>query len=417
MAAYRVLSAPVVAILVLSAQLLPSLPFYLGIVGSMALGTTIAATIILFFCWMHDLYSRRLWTHPAAIVSPGILLVVLASSAFALLHAAVADFFVAVDISRLIASLLPLALILGGGAALGKALSMLSHAQSDFVFRTSFWVLFCVMLLSFTPLQPRADVFGKATFPFTETSHFGLAFGPVLMYRARAAAPRTRTWWVLLSFLIAVLVQSMVLMAAALLIAAACRRLLLLTQMAIPLLLVALPLGLLEYFSMRLVFTGDDMNLSTLVYVQGWQQLWESLSWTSGWGVGFQQLGVHGSEAAASELIRKLTVGTDLNLLDGSFVLAKLGGEFGVPGLMICLALLAIATRCVVALRGRDADALTTFARSVVIIYTIDILVRGTGYFTQSSLMLVAALAALLVHGKAWWPGATHHTVLPSGSN
>ncbi len=392
-----ILSAPLVGLMLLTAQLLPPLPFYLGLAGSMAVGFTGAATLSLFLCLLNDLFTRQFVTGRQATIDVNALGIVLAFCGFAVIHAMVADAFQSLDASRFAASLVPLSLLLLGGIGLGRALASVPAQKFDRVARLSFGVLCFVMILHFTPFQPRASEFPKSTFPFTETSHFGLAFAPVLMYMAVRSGSRAKIRWVLASFAIAVVMQSMVLMVAAVLIALACRKLLIVAQLSIPVVILGLPF--LGYFGSRLNIAGEVSNLSTLVYIQGWDQLFESLSLTHGWGVGLLQLGVHGTDSAASVLIRGLTAGADLNLTDGSFELAKLGGEFGVLGIAACAAILMLGAQCVGALRKEQRDPRRTFAYGVIALYSIDIIVRGTGYFTGSTLVFVAAITMFAARG------------------
>jgi hypothetical protein len=157
-----------------------------------------------------------------------------------------------------------------------------------------------------------------------------------------------------------------------------------------------LPLEL-AYFTDRLDFSATTLNLSNLVYVQGWEQIQESLGWTSGWGVGFQQMGFRETEAAAARLIRFIMGGDDLNVLDGGFVFAKIVSEFGVFGVLLTVIFLVEAARCIRALRAQRGGAAATLASCIVVSYGIDMFVRGTGYFVESTLLFVAAVTALMI--------------------
>jgi hypothetical protein len=156
-----------------------------------------------------------------------------------------------------------------------------------------------------------------------------------------------------------------------------------------------LPLEL-SYFTSRLDFSGTVMNLSNLVYLQGWEMALESLSRSHGWGVGFQQLGLHGTDVPAAALIRIIMLGDDTNLTDGSFVFSKLVSEFGVIGIVLGIIYVIGATGCVLALRTKKGRCGTTLARCIVVSYGVDMFVRGPGYFVQSTLLFIAAMAVLV---------------------
>ena len=85
----------------------------------------------------------------------------------------------------------------------------------------------------------------------------------------------------------------------------------------------------------RLDFSDETTNLSTLVYLQGWQLVEEALRATQGWAEGFQQLALQGTNTDISRVIF-LILGTDANILDGGFA-GKTAGEFGWIGMAIAI--------------------------------------------------------------------------------
>ena len=156
----------------------------------------------------------------------------------------------------------------------------------------------------------------------------------------------------------------------------------------------------LTYYTERLNFDWSaSTNLSSLVYVQGWQMLAESLERTYGWGIGFQQLGMIYSNVPASYRINAL-LGYDLNLQDGGFVLAKFGAEFGIFGLIlsgvyfIILAINFIVLRRIVSGSFEINDA-SLFARCCIVGYVIELMVRGTNYFTGTFVFLLSGMLYL----------------------
>ena len=152
----------------------------------------------------------------------------------------------------------------------------------------------------------------------------------------------------------------------------------------------------LAYFTDRLDFSGGSQNVSTLVWLQGWQLAGEALAATRQWGVGFQQLGLQGTNTAISRLLYIL-VGADANLFDGGFGAAKIVGEFGLIGLGMVAAVTIAAARSLVVLRRMAkhpgaAPRPALFAHAVVAGFLIELFVRGAGYFTGSGLLLLAAI-------------------------
>jgi hypothetical protein len=393
------LSAQVLLALLLSAQFLPPLPEFVEPTISMMAGTVAATSVILFVGLLNYLLPTPRLAGGLLDLNGRLPTTTLLIVALVFLHAIIADYYLALgDLMRCVSSFFPLMFVLAGGAVLGRALRRCAGHTVEWALSVSFGILCLVGALRVLGLEPPSSVLVKATFPFTEVSHFALAFLPVLIYRAVQAPPRHKSWWVLASLLIGLALQSLSLLAGSLLVAAACRRWLLLV-LAVPAavaVLFSLPAGLgLDYYLNRLDFSGDVANLSNLVYVQGWQLMLESWTLSSGWGLGFQQLGTHQTQVSSAQLIRTITGGVDTNVMDGGFVLSKLVSEFGFLGIALALVFVVAAARCLKALRAGRGDPATTFARCVVLSYSVDMFIRGTGYFTQSTLLFVAAIVVL----------------------
>ena len=79
-------------------------------------------------------------------------------------------------------------------------------------------------------------------------------------------------------------------------------------------------------------------NLSSLVWLNGWSQAYESLIQSSMLGLGFNQMGC-GNYSSLGYLSSTLSVGRDtpLNAFDGSFMASKFISEFGFLGIIIVL--------------------------------------------------------------------------------
>lgn len=388
----------VLCLMLLAAQLLPPLPAYFGLVQSMALGTVLAASLCILLIAVRWAISARRFRAGFLDIGAGSFLLIVAALVAVVLHGIIADQFSGVDFARFSAALIPLVLTLGGALALAAAVRSASAEQILAASWVSFTVLCAIILLKVAGLQPRGSVLPKSTFPFTETSHFALAFGPILLYRCTTAAPRRRDLWLAFAVALAIVVKSGTLLAVALMAAVIGRRVLL----ALIGVAVVAALGLsvqLKYFTSRIDLSNKSSNLSALVYLEGWEMLQDSLERSSGWGVGFEQLGLSGTNVTAAESIRRVTGGEDFNLTDGSFVLSKLGSEFGVVGLLMVLGYCLLAVRSLRLLRAGMGSANENLARCIVLGYAVDMFVRGTGYFTQSTMLFLAAAFVLAPRG------------------
>lgn len=388
----------VLGLLLLTEQLVPSLPFYIGVAPSMALGMIIAAgacIVVVSICWA--IQSRALGRGVLDANANGLILIGTVLMVVAL-HGVVADQMAGLELGRFVASLIPLILLLAGGLALATVMRNASEPRISRAVWVSFWVLCVVIVFKGLGLQPLPGRFSKATFPFTETSHFALAFAPVYLYLCSTARRRRRNLWLLFGLALAVLLKSATLLAVAFIAAVICRRFLVVCAAVLLVAAVGLT-GQLKYFASRAALSNDSTNLSALVYLEGWEMLDDSLVRSDGWGVGFEQLGLEGSNVSAAEAIRSQTRGLDVNLQDGSFVLSKLGSEFGAAGLLLVALYALLALKCLLALRSGRGTLNEQFARSVVVAFCVDMFVRGTGYFSQSTFLFVAACLALVPVG------------------
>ena len=112
----------------------------------------------------------------------------------------------------------------------------------------------------------------------------------------------------------------------------------------------------------------------------------------------FQQLGLRGTDVPAAELIRSITGTYDENLTDGGFVFSKIASEFGVAGVLLSIFYIVSAARSIRALRVGGSRSGVTLARCIVVAYGVDMFVRGTGYFVESTLLFVAAATTLMTN-------------------
>jgi len=238
----------------------------------------------------------------------------------------------------------------------------------------------------------------KPAFPFTEPSHLAVAVAPFLVAAPLGSRPLKRAAWLLAFVVIGALLKNLTMIVACTLAAVITLR----PLQVLALLALVVPIALsqdLDYFMARLDFSQDNQNLSSLVFLQGWQLMDESLTATHYIGRGFQQLGLVDSDVSASQLIYAL-IQDGLNLLDGGFTLAKLVCELGATGIVLALVLLRITWRAVKTLRFAMASpraaaripAARVFAAAILVGYLIELLVRGVGYFSPSGLLMVASL-------------------------
>jgi len=199
---------------------------------------------------------------------------------------------------------------------------------------------------------------------------------------------------VLFGFGLALLLKSATMIAFAFAAALLCRRLtIILAAMGVA--LVAGVATHLHYFTSRADISSHSSNVSALVYLQGWEFVWRALTISHGWGLGFQQLGVHPMHLAVSRLIRAANQGKGLNTKGGSFVFSKLSSEFGMFGIALAIAYVYFCLKCIANLRTTKTFQHDTFSHCVIVAFSVDLFIRGIGYFYGPAMLFLAAAYSL----------------------
>lgn len=338
------------------------------------------------------------------IIEKNLLLKSLKLTAILLLAVTVHLFFSLfhgpVDISRGILSLAPLALLVISGAVLANKLSCVSASALQSGLLIAYYVLFGCAILGATRWGPPtlAEAWRRPVFPFSEPSHFAIAIIPVMLFCSVVSRGLQRLFVICSIFILPILMINLTLVFGLFFVV--------ILSFLIPQLLCFVGIVFavffqtdLSYFLERVDFGGEGNNLSKLVYVQGWQMIGEAWTRSGGLGIGMQQLGVFGTEVPASLLIYSLRQGEDMNLLDGSFLFAKFGSDFGIFGFILAALLSIAALRSALFLRKEatspglsELQPFIVLAHCSIATFPIELFVRSTGYFTGTSLLLSASL-------------------------
>jgi hypothetical protein len=248
-----------------------------------------------------------------------------------------------------------------------------------------------------------AQASAKAIILFAEPSHFGLAFLPILLFRASLASKSGQVRLLGGALVLGAILQSLTTLAGVALLAVTLLRRTPLFGMLFVMILVGSGVALLDlsYYADRLSLSGDSDNLTTLVYLQGWENAWLNFGETDGIGVGFQQFGLAGSTGAISEKIYAILGGTYINLMDGGSTATKLIAEFGVFGIVMLLVYFRFALRSLMYMRGLQTAAAEKrdihwmFFSACTVSYSLELVLRGVGYFSTGGFLALTALMAL----------------------
>ena len=302
------------------------------------------------------------------------------------------------DVERALLSLLLVGVVALGVPAFSAAVMTTDRVR--LIVRT-LCVLFLISAsLSLLKIQPPTPSLGaKPTFPYTEPSFLGFSLTAVLIFTMMRSSRVGRVALVLAFIGLGFGLSNLTIISSCVLAAVVTLPVSWLVFAAVVAFVGAASVDL-SYYTDRLDFDwANSTNLSSLVYVQGWQMLQESLQRTHGWGIGFQQLGVVYTNVPASVRINAL-LGRDANLQDGGFILSKLGSELGVFGFLLVGFYLYVMSKSFIRLRSavRRSTDLTDgelFARACVVGYLIEMFVRGSNYFTGTLVMMLASVLYL----------------------
>jgi hypothetical protein len=292
-------------------------------------------------------------------------------------------------------------MLLGANVA-ARSLLALTPGALNATAHYAFWVLTAIAYMAIAHVPSvTGSAYPKPVIVFSEPSDFSFVYLPFLIFTV-ANATRGRQMLLLLSgLLIGMLLENLTMLVGIL--GASC---LILRRYQILLLLAGLVLGAgvlaldLSYYADRLALSADSDNLSTLVYLQGWERALLNLQETDGVGVGFQQFGYVGSLGDISQKIL-LLAHTNLNLYDGGSTGSKLIAELGVVGILMVVLYLRLLVRGALLIRRAQQlpagtrDRRRIFFYSVVVAYGSELFIRGTGYFSPSGFFLLTALIAI----------------------
>ncbi len=339
-------------------------------------------------------WSTRLWR---------LLGVALLVMTLLFVHGVVVDlWFGGVDFPRLLLSAVLLLLMLLGAYAVAQWLLIASPERLAATARLALVVLTMVAfgaLAGLPSISPGA--FAKPVIVFSEPSTFSFAYLPVFIFTVAIAARRRQFLLLGLGFALAMGLQSLTLFAGVL--GTSClvlRKTQLLVVFGVLTAVVAVLALDLSYYLGRLALSGDSHNLSTLVFLDGWQRAGLNLAETRGLGVGFQQFGIVGSIGDFARRIVELA-GTSLNLYDGGSTCSKLIAELGAAGIALVVIYLRVAVRGFSLIRraqnvpSEHRDKRTIFVYSLILAYTSELFLRGTGYLSASGFLVMAALIAV----------------------
>jgi hypothetical protein len=147
--------------------------------------------------------------------------------------------------------------------------------------------------------------------------------------------------------------------------------------------------------------TSSSKNISSLVFVQGYEDAFSNFMRTNGLGLGINMMGCNPLPESNARYLLLSAFRTELNSEDGSFIFSKLISEWGVVGLIFFILLIWgwIDFKIQIKKLGNKYLANVGSVQSLVIFSFIVVsFVRSVGYFSCNFMLLVVAAA-----GAAKW--------------
>ena len=246
------------------------------------------------------------------------------------------------------------------------------------------------------------EKFSKSIFPFSEPSHYIISTSAILFSLGFFLKSIGKITLILLVIIQAILYPSVIMFSLAIM-------MMIFYYVRKPGIFIffALGIGLLvyylfthvgevSYFSDRLNFSEDSSNITTLVYMQGWEDAYKAFIETNGVGLGFQNMGDLEPGKYGKMIFQIL--GEYKNRKDAGFLAAKVVGELGIVGLAFLIFYLRLFIKSSQALfrfvknQSYSQDVIIEiFAHSIIVSFFLELFLRGYGYFSPGSLPFLVA--------------------------
>ena len=253
---------------------------------------------------------------------------------------------------------------------------------------------------------------------FPEPSHLALAISPVLVGLMLAEKFSDQLWgWGGFMLMMALSASAtlfiMVTLCFVTALLAKSRTNLSVSMVARVVLLLTFMVGLVVYTPYRDEFASRvagltqidaSANVSSLVYVNGWEMTLQNLQTTQGLGLGFNRMGCNPRpESDAGALLEVLGVG-DLNYNDGSFIMSKLLSELGLLGLAFWAFAMLVLARIVFMKSRRPLGRLPADVHAMLVsgvtVITLGALIRATNYFSGPFVFGLFCVIFVCAHGQ-----------------
>jgi hypothetical protein len=235
----------------------------------------------------------------------------------------------------------------------------------------------------------------KRTLLFPEMSHFAQIFAPLLLFKVLTFKNTIYIYSIILiSLILALRIESLTLVISVFLIMMlySIKKTFLFFLISSGILLLFFNQTSFEYFIDRIPMS-DTQNLSTLVFLSGWERVYLNLIDSSFFGIGFNQLGIVGNIGFFQSEITRLGE-LNLNITDGGSLAPKLISELGIVGLVFIFGYLIYLIRIIYRIKKNILiySYLDMFYISIFIMSFVSIFIRSSGYFSPINFLLLSSI-------------------------
>jgi len=238
-------------------------------------------------------------------------------------------------------------------------------------------------------------IWGKKTLLFPEMSHFSIIFGPLLLFKVLTSKNTTYIYSIILiSLILALNIQNLTLLISTFFIMMiySIKKTFLFFLIPVSIGALYFDLGDFTYFIDRIP-SIDSKNVSTIVFLSGWERVYLNLIDSNFFGIGFNQLGIVGNKGFyQSELTRLGLPG--LNIYDAGGVAPKLLSELGIIGIAFIFGYLFYLAKAIYIVKKKKLiyNYLDTFYISIFIMSFVSMFIRSSGYFSPIVFLLLSSI-------------------------
>ena len=273
--------------------------------------------------------------------------------------------------------------------------NLFNQTSDDILYRCISIIFYLIMFDGIYESTSRVvfSNYSKELFFFSEASHFSLIYLPLLLFKVFSYKNNNEIIMALfISIALALTLPNLTLLVGVIFIMFI-YSLSIALFVFIPLMLsILFNLSNTDYLLDRVSFMNPE-NLSLLVYLAGWERAYLSINEHGFFGIGFQQLGFISLDSKYYKLALELDMPI-LNLYDGASTGAKIVAELGIIGIILLVLYIYFMVDHITRIKKYILNMRywDLFYSSLIITSSINIFVRGMGYFSPLIFLLLCSI-------------------------